>query len=710
MRCCICFKRNNNVIHLYLIMHRSISLKDENTFLKEGEEMVFNKILQTGVNSKVSISIQSWDQKSPVVFITLITVLLIFGITPKLAAQDPEPELTIEFIQKGSNHPAAWIQVQANGNDNIGGWYGDKEPGGFPAFSPVTVKVPVGEMTVSAWNSNCDEVSTKITVTGDKPATCRLTLTSRFDMHQPGYFSFDSHNHLNGYEEKNRPPFIYPYCAALGIDHLDLCQGWMFGLRMPASYDSIVRYLAVNSTPRLHLWFGAESPKLRYGHTWYVNYPGLADPFGDYLKWHDTDYFKSLVGGDSKKNSSIDLRGALHPKWHPPFVDRLRNRSKGAFSVAAHPTRWWHGETGEIYPVTNVSADLAFDLLTAQSYDGIVVMGDHKDNLFYQNLWFNTLNLGYRLIPVAETDGNVAGGSLGNMALTYSWTGKNSYDVNSLVENLRDGHTMLSGKAIMILTVDGKFPPGSVLPADGKKHTIRVKVYSEPAAGEYVSYLVLYRNGRVAEKLDFREQKRRFIKHEFIVSDTETAWYIVKSYGKVFPKNDLQFDVMAYAGQCLQKPDNDYALNTGVSMTSPVFFNEAGRQAPKPIISRIDGRILDHEGQPLKNMLVEIWNIDHKLAELTTDNHGGFTLEAPATIDVRFTLPNGQKEQQWLFYEYPPLLDFIEDTYTISWAKQYPGLKGGQMPWEAFHYDEIREVLKEIHWTIQPNGKMMSGK
>ena len=90
------------------------------------------------------------------------------------------------------------------------------------------------------------------------------------------------------------------------------------------------------------------------------------------------------------------------------------------------------------------------------------------------------------------------------------------FDMKSLTDNLMAGHTMLSGKAVMLLTVDGKLPPGSVLPADGKKHTINVEVFSEPDSDEYISYLVLYRNGRVAEKLDFREQKKRMIKHEFI--------------------------------------------------------------------------------------------------------------------------------------------------------------------------------------------------
>ncbi|HUX95728.1 MAG TPA: hypothetical protein VMV47_08345 [Bacteroidales bacterium] len=640
--------------------------------------------------------------------IVQIGIILISGITQQITAQDTNTELIIEIIQKGSDqNTAAWLHIQTEDNDNFGGWYGGIGPKGFPAFSPVKVKVPAGEVTVTAWKSNCDEVRAKLMITNDKPQRCRLTLKPRFDLHKSEYFSFDSHNHLDGDEEKNQPPYIYPYCAALGIDHLDICQLWNFRLGMEVNYDSILRYLNKNSTPTLNLGFGVESPKLRYGHTWYVNHPGMPDPLGDYLKWHDVDYFESLVSKDKTVSCNIDLRGKLHPKWNPPFIDRLHNRAKGGFSVAAHPTRWWHNGPNEIYPATNTSADLAFDLLAAQSYNGIVVMGDCKDNIFYQNLWFKILNLGYRLTPVAETDGNIANGSMGKSTLTYVWTGDRKFNMNLLIDNIMAGHTMLSGKAVMLLNVDGKLPPGSVLPADGKKHTIRVEVYSEPFPDEYISYLVLYRNGKVAEKLDFREQKRRMIKHQFVVNESETAWYVVKSYGKGFPKNDLQFDVIDYAEKCLLNPDYDYASNTGVSITAPVFFNSPGWEPPEPIISLIHGRIIDQEGHPLKKLLVEIWNVDNKIAELETNDQGDFEIKAPGTIDVRFTLPDGNKEQQWLFYEYPPLLNLIEDTYTISWAKKYHGLRGGQMPWEAFHYNEILEVLKEIHWTIRPNGKIM---
>lgn len=631
--------------------------------------------------------------------IILLIVLISAGNS---FAQELSSELTIDVTGCGSSYKKAiWVRIETEHDSNFAGWYGSNGPAGFPAFTPLTIKVPAGKLTVTAWNSNSDETSREILIKPGINAKCNFELHPRFSMHKLGYFSFDSHNHMDGDNEKNKPPFIYPYCAAMGIDHLDICQLWNFDLGMNVSYDSIIKYLEVNSTGELSLGFGAECPKLRYGHTWTVNHPGLANPLGDYLKWHDVEYFESLTNQSCHHTDSLDLRGMLHPKWHPPFVDRLLNNAKGSFSVAAHPTRWWHNGPDEIYPATNTAADLAFDLLVAGSYKGIVVMGDCSDNIFYQDLWFRMLNLGYRLTPVAESDGNVAHGSLGNPGLTYVRTGDSTFDIKSLTSHLISGQTMLSGKAVMFLTVDGDLPPGSVLVADGKKHYLDVTVYSEPGKDEYISWLVLYRNGKVAGKLDFRKQKKRKITHRFIVQDEETAWYVVKSYGKNYPQKEIQFDVQAYARQCLSCPDNDYTKNTGISFTAPVYFDSGGWTPPPPLISSVHGRIINNEGTPLRNLPVEIWNIDKKIADLNTDDEGSFELIAPATIEVRFTSPDGIKVQKWLFYEYPPLLDLVEDTYTISWAKKYPGLKGGQMPWEAFHYDEMIEVLKDVRWTIR---------
>ncbi len=640
---------------------------------------------------------------------TIVGILLLtFGLAvPKVAGQIKQADLNIEVFETGTQEPtAAWIRIEAAGAENIGGWY-KRGIKGFPIFPSANVKVPYGPITVTAWNSVSDEISTQIMVSKDKPAQLKLGLTPRFRMKDQGYFSFEGHDHMDGESERNRPPHIYPYCAAMGIDHLSVCQLWFHTLENPVSYDSIINYLKTYSTPKLNLAFGGESPKLRYGHTWTVNHPGLRDPLVNYLSWHDVDYFESQVSEDNVKVTKNDLRGKLHPQWEPPFVERMRNNSKGAFSVAAHPTRWWHHSVNEVLPGTNLSADLAFDLLVAQSYHGLAVIGDYKDNIYYQNLWFHVLDQGYRLTPVTESDGDVARGSLANKALTYVWTGEKEFNLNSLTKNLMAGHTTLSGKAVLLLTVDENLPPGSSLVADGQQHTIQVEAFSEPQKGEYISFLVLYRNGKVVEKVDLRKQNKRHIRHEFMVAEDEPAWYVVKTYGSVYPKKEIQFDVMAYAEQNLSDFNNDYIHNTGVAISAPVYFNSLEWRPPAPLISEIVGNVVDDKGNPLKNLQVEIWNVDQKLAEMLTDEKGCFTINAPATIDVRFTLPNGQWEQQWLFYEYPPLLDLIEDTYTISWAKEYPGLHGGQTPWKAYHYDEIKEVLKKINWTIKPTGKIM---
>ncbi|HLT81652.1 MAG TPA: hypothetical protein VKZ86_11510 [Cyclobacteriaceae bacterium] len=614
--------------------------------------------------------------------------------------QSETTELTIIVAEESTSEPVpAWITVASDQDPNVAGWYKRRGPTGFPSFSPVQLRVPSGKLTITAWNHESDEVSIPFETTG--PAdTCRISLKRRLDLHQMGYFSFDSHNHLNGYDSINRPPHLYPYCAALGIDHLDLGQGWLFGLRMPVSYDSLIRYFEAKSTPDLSLRFGAEMPKLRYGHTWYVNHPGLEEPFKDYLKWHDPAFVDSMQSKHVRQSGQIDLRGTLRPRWHPPFVDRLRHKRAGAFAAAAHPTRWWNDGDDQLFPVTNLVADLAFDLLTAQSYDGLVVMGDRKDNIFYQNLWFHALNLGYRLIPVAETDGNVVGGSLGARMLTYAKTGGTTFQYDSLLNHIKHGHTTLSGRAFMHLTVDDNLPPGSVLPADGKTHVINVTVYSEPAADEYVSFLVLYRNGEPVEKVDLRSHQKRVVSHNFQVAENDDAWYVVKSYGRVYPEEDIQFDVIAYARQCLTIPNDDYVRNTGISLTAPVYFTSTKGKQPEIFVSDITATITDN-GQPVPNLPVEVWNVDSCLAKLTTDKKGMFKISAPATIDVRFATPDGKQHQQWLFYEYPPLLDVMEYVYTLQWVKRYPGIQPGQMPWEALQYDELKAVLEKVNWEIR---------
>lgn len=615
------------------------------------------------------------------------------------AIQD-STDLTILILDKNTGeHLAAWLTISSDEDDNIHGWYTRRGRKGFPAVSPVKVRVPTGQLTIGSWNNVVSETRELFTVQGPLD-TVELLLEPWVDLHDIGYYSFDSHNHLNGYDSLNRPPYLHKYAMAMGIDHLDLGQGWLFGIRMPVTYDSLIHYFEEHTTDKLSLRFGAETPKLRYGHTWYVNHPGLKDPFGEYLDWHDVAFVDTMKSPHTRQKGYVDLRGELSPPWHPPFVDRLRYKAKGAFSVIAHPTRWWNDGEDQIFPVPNLVADLSFDLLAAGSYDGMTVVGDNKDNIFYQNLWFHLLNEGYRLVPCAETDGNAARGNLGASMLTYAYTGEKNFDFETFLQALKDGHTSVSGKALMLLDVDGVLPPGSELQADGAKHQINVTVFSEPFEDEFVSYLVLFRNGELIDKIDFRDQQPKSVTHTFEVEETETAWYLVKSYGKNYPEEELHFDVMAYAAFCMKNSNRDYTRHSGISLTAPVFFNGPDWMPPSLVTSDISLVITRADGTPRAHFPIEIWNMDERMGQFQTDNQGRINIQAPATIDIRYQDSNGASQQKWLFYEYPPILDIMESIYTLSYLKKYPAALPGQVPWDMFQMDEMKTVLQNIDWQV----------
>lgn len=609
-------------------------------------------------------------------------------------------DLTILILDKNTGEQmAAWLTISTDEDDNLHGWYSGRGRKGFPAVSPVKITVPSGRLTIASWNNVVSESRKEFTVRGAAD-TVELYLEPWVDLHEIGYYSFDSHNHLNGYDSLNRPPYLQRYAAAMGIDHLDLGQGWLFGIRMPVTYDSLIHYFEEHSSEKLSLRFGAETPKLRYGHTWYVNHPGLKDPFGEYHDWHDVAFVDTMKSSYTRQKGQVDLRGQVKPPWHPPFIDRLRYKAEGAFSVIAHPTRWWNDGEDQIFPVPNLVADLAFDLLAAGSYDGMTVLGDNKDNIFYQNLWFNLLNQGYRLVPCGETDGNAARGNLGNNILTYAYTGEKSFDFDKFLQALKNGHTSVSGKALMLLDVDGVHPPGWEFEADGLTHQINVTVFSEPSEDEFVSYLLLFRNGELVDKIDFRDQKPKSVHHSFEVEESETAWYLVKSYGKNYPREEIQFDVMAYAEYCMENSNQDYTRNTGISLTAPVFFNSPEWTPPSLVISDITMVFSGSDGAPLSHLSVDVWNVDEKIGQFQTDEQGRIHIQAPATIDIRYKDKDGKNHQKWLFYEYPPILDIMESIYTLSYLKKYPAALPGQVPWEMFQMKEMKEVLETIQWQV----------
>ena len=107
-------------------------------------------------------------------------------------------------------------------------------------------------------------------------------------MREQGYFCGDSHNHVKIPLDK-----VALYCRALGIDYLDLCQGWGYMQKGDENTTGaeIEQNIKAHCCDDMHLFFGAERPKTRYGHTWWLNLKPFDKPNAEYLPWHDTSYY-----------------------------------------------------------------------------------------------------------------------------------------------------------------------------------------------------------------------------------------------------------------------------------------------------------------------------------------------------------------------------------------------------------------------------------
>ncbi len=133
-----------------------------------------------------------------------------------------------------------------------------------------------------------------------------------------------------------------------------------------------------------------ETPKVRYGHLWWLDWQPLHAP------WHDYDQSWGHWEGAGRKGNP------------PPFDRRMpaevvrEQCAVGAVPVYAHPTSWWTGPHGQF--VTNIAATLVPDLLSGQFRGALAVMGYDARHDSYRALWFDLLNRGWFLPGVAETD------------------------------------------------------------------------------------------------------------------------------------------------------------------------------------------------------------------------------------------------------------------------------------------------------------------
>ncbi len=603
-------------------------------------------------------------------------------------------------LDAASGHPlSARIEIRNGKGDPVGSYY-QHLPGVFTEEDgSFEVPLPAGRYSVDV-HHGIDYVSEKadVEVAAGRGVALDASLAPWANLRERGYVNGDGHAHL--YTDK-RPDDVMAarvrrICLAQGVDFLAACQEW-------AGYDESnwrTGY-AKFSDDRFLLHFGAEMPKYRTGHTWWL---GLTTTRGRFASTMDVTYENDYY--QSSKPGSWTFDTLPFPNLPDvELVSRFR-AAEGAAAIVPHPTSWWWQPRGDaVKYTTNVAAYLPFGLLAGPLWDGMVVMGYDPDHYFYQDLWFHVLDEGYRMPALAELDGGYEPDSrfyYGSMR-TYFQVGEDR-SMEAVVRALRAGRTFVTSGPILLASIDGRHDVGSVLPADGSPHDLRIEAYASGDRDDVLSYVLVFRNGRVDRVWDLRQSGVRRFEEKLPVRETERAWYVVKAYGKEAP-DPAQLDVREVCRRIVAGSfGGALSARAGVALTSPFYFRPAGAPAdPAPLESHVRLRLVEPRTEKaVERAHVAVLAAGKAIREVDAVA-GSAELDVPIGAALRIEAPGRLPIHRSLYLDYAPHRALLEELATGRWLDRNDWrrtLKPGQLPWEAFRFEETRAVLGKVDWVI----------
>lgn len=513
-----------------------------------------------------------------------------------------------------------------------------------------------------------------------------------------GWVCGEGHDHL--YTEKKPDTamvsMLRKICLAQGIDFVFAAQGW-------AGYsDSTWRSgYSKFSDDRFTISYGSEMPKFRTGHTWWL---GQTSTLNYFWKAMDTVYENQYY--QSAQGTTWNFKSLPFPFIPDVEVVQHFKAIDHALAVTAHPTSWWWQKRGDIEKyVTNVAANLPFGLLSGKLWDAIVIMGYNPDHYFYQNLWFHILNEGFRMPAISELDGgferddNKYYGSL----RTYSRI-NGRFSVTKLTDAVRRGRTFVTSGPIIISDVDNKYTMGDIIRADGQKHELHIKAWASGEADDYLSYVIVFRNGKIFKLWDIRNKRLREFSAALALSGKNKAWYIIKVYGKTAWQNPEHFDVMTI---CEKGPEKNFINpkeRIDVAISSPYYFWPEGVKDPETLVSDVHLSLTPpQQKEALRNVTVDVLLNGKTIKAIPLQNgHGNFSM--PVNGVLKISADGYTPIYRNLYLDYLPHQQLVEELANGNWLKKYDSTRKfnpGEVPWEEFHFTAAKEVLSKVDWKIE---------
>lgn len=520
------------------------------------------------------------------------------------------------------------------------------------------------------------------------------------ELRNAGFFCGECHNHLNWPE---KPENLVAHMKSVGMDYISLCQGWLTNSKDSKGRDGrrLAQFLRSFSDRETQIRMGAEYPKTRFGHVCWWRFPVISDPFGVYMNYHDSEYFR--VAGISEKPVE-------NPSDEVPFLSEAplckvaRWKSLGGVCMSPHPTSWWMDNKKSNLICTNISADFCLDLLTTRLYDTLVVMGYDAEQIFYQNLWFRLLNLGYRINGAAETDGDIHGRHKIGSLRTYAHCGTHRFNEDKFLAAIKNGRSFVtSGPAIFAKTDKGAMP-GSATRCNGETRRIDFTALAAADPDEYISWIVVYKNGRPAKIFDI--EKRRLAKFAASYSfktpkNKGFCWILVKAYGAKRPEKKDFADIMSYCELCEKEVHTEYRELKQVAFTNPFYFHGAEFKEPGAIETRIALKMEDKNGRAIPGAKITVSQMGAE-RKLRTDSKGLATvMDISPFAEMHIEADGFKSKFASVYLDCPALKKYLEKIYSGKWAVANRNLQPGQVPFGVFDVDGLGKMLPKMEWTIQ---------
>lgn len=513
-----------------------------------------------------------------------------------------------------------------------------------------------------------------------------IALEQWYPLKKEGWYNGDGHDHL--YTDL-RPDaamlkLVRKICVAQGVDFMFTAQGWA-GYNDSTWKDGYAKF----SDEKFHVSYGSEMPKYRTGHTWWI---GQQTTHGLFESTMDTTYENQYYQSDKGTDWNFEQLG--FPQI--PDVEIVKRfKKEGSLAIAAHPTSWWMQKRGDIEKyVTNVAVNLSFGLLSGKIWDGVVAMGYDHDHYFYQNLWFNILNLGYRMPGFSELDGGLGKDDkfyYGSMRTYFHIDG--DFSVEKIIAAAKNGRSFLTSGPILMATVDNKYKIGDIVP-NNTKHTLHINAFASGERDDYLSYVVVFRNGKIFKVWDIRNEKQQKFSDSVSIDEKEKSWYIVKVYGRKAWSDPKYIDVMA---ACEKKiPVEPVEGELDVAFTNPFYFRSSADKDPATLKSKVHLKL-----SPSKNGTIEIFYAGKKMQTIKVKS-GSANFTMPVNGVLKINVYGYTPMYRSLYLDYLPHRDLIEKLASGKWKNDYDvKYNPGEVPWSAFSFDKTKSTLSEVNWNIE---------